>query len=295
MAKRLRYFIPFLILISILSCQKGRDKDIIAMINGRAIRKEQFIDFLKSQGIQSLKDARELRRNLLEQFIEERLILQEAERLGIKVSDFELDATLKALKDKSVYTEDGGLDKERWKERMRDTITVNKVIRKILDSAREVDEKDALEYYKKHPDEFKTPERVRALQIVVNTEEKARDILKQLKRGSYFRRLAKKYSLSPDARDGGDLGYFSRGEMPEEFERVVFSLKKGELSDVIKSPYGYHIFKLIDKKKPGLADFDEVKDEILLNLRAEMEDKAYNSWLKRLKERATVKIYEEAL
>ena len=92
---------------------------------------------------------------------------------------------------------------------------------------------------------------------------KAEDVLKQAKKGGKFDDLAKKYSEDPGTKDkGGDLGWITQGQTVPEFEKVAFSLPKGEISDLVKTQYGFHIIKVLDKETAHTKTFDEVKDQI---------------------------------
>ena len=134
---------------------------------------------------------------------------------------------------------------------------------------------DAIEAYARtmysaNQQKFGTPEQVRASHILIRTGEqdaklKMQEILKQIKAGSVFEDLAKTRSQDPgSAVKGGDLGYFGRGRMIDQFEKVVFAMTKpGEVSDVFESPFGFHIIKLIDKKPAGVKPFAEVKDQLM--------------------------------
>jgi peptidyl-prolyl cis-trans isomerase C len=134
---------------------------------------------------------------------------------------------------------------------------------------------DAIEAYARtmynaNQQKYGTPEQVRASHILIRTGEqdakaKLQDILKQITAGADFDELAKTRSQDPgSAAKGGDLGYFGRGRMIEQFEKVVFAMSKpGEVSDVFESPFGFHIIKLIDKKPAGVKPFAEVKDQLM--------------------------------
>ena len=112
-------------------------------------------------------------------------------------------------------------------------------------------------YYQENPQEFQRPEQVRVRQIVVATEEEAQKVLdKLLNEKADFAALARQKSTAPEAETGGDLGFFAMGEMPGEFN-VVFGLPRGGISSVVKSPYGYHIFKLEEKRKAGKLGLEE--------------------------------------
>ncbi len=103
---------------------------------------------------------------------------------------------------------------------------------------------------------------VRARHILVETEEKAKELLGKLKGGADFATLAKENSKDPGAADGGDLGYFTREGMLPEFSEAAFKLEKGKISDPVKSQFGFHIIKLEDKRKQPAPAFDQVKPQI---------------------------------
>lgn len=89
-------------------------------------------------------------------------------------------------------------------------------------------------------------DKIRCSHILVNKESLAREILEKIKKGESFPKLAEQYSLDGSRKRGGDLGYFGRGAMVREFEKAAFSLKRGEVSGIVKTQYGYHIIKRID-------------------------------------------------
>ncbi len=112
-----------------------------------------------------------------------------------------------------------------------------------------------------------TPEaEVHARHILVKTEEEAKDLVKQLKAGADFNELAKKSSDGPSAQTGGDLGYFSRGQMVKPFEDVAFALKPGQISDPVQTEFGWHVIKVEEKRDRPLPSFDEVKDQLMASL-----------------------------
>jgi peptidyl-prolyl cis-trans isomerase D len=134
-------------------------------------------------------------------------------------------------------------------------------------------------FYNSHLDQYRTPERVHARHILLSTTNKpkdevakiqaqAEDLSKQLKGGADFAELAKKFSQDPgSAQKGGDLGWVSRGQMVKNFEDAVFALKPNELSGVITTEYGFHIIQVLEKQTPRLQALDEVKGQIVANLK----------------------------
>jgi len=105
-------------------------------------------------------------------------------------------------------------------------------------------------------------EEVRARHILVETEEEAKAILEQIKGGADFATLAKEKSKDPGGADGGDLGYFTKDQMVPEFSEVAFKLEKGQLSDPVKSQFGWHVIKVEDKRDRQPPEFDKVKDQL---------------------------------
>lgn len=126
------------------------------------------------------------------------------------------------------------------------------------------------EYYLANPSIFQTPETVRASHILISTEGKrlfdvmvsAEEVRLLALSGEDFGALAQQYSEGPSAEAGGDLGYFTRGEMVKAFDEVAFEMEIGEVSDLVVSAFGVHIIKLTDKKPPSQIEYAQVKDKI---------------------------------
>ena len=131
-------------------------------------------------------------------------------------------------------------------------------------------------------------------QIVVVTQADAQKALDALSAGKDFAAVAREKSTAPEAAHGGDLGYFAMGDMPAEFN-VVFGMQKGGISGIIKSPYGYHVFKLKDRRKAGRISLDEAYREIAEKIRKERRDNAAEAWIKELRSRTKFEVNYEAL
>jgi parvulin-like peptidyl-prolyl isomerase len=187
-----------------------------------------------------------------------------------------------------------GITLEEWKIRLEEKLLAEKVIRSQSHGQEKIDEKEAIRYYQDHPSSFQIGQKVRARQIVVADGEEAIQILKRLKKGEAFEKMAAEKSLGPEKVQGGDLGYFSPGERPTEFNHV-FDMEVGAISEVIKSPYGYHIFKLEEKIEPRQVSFGEAKLGILQALGQKKDEENYQKWFKGLKGKAKVKINKKWL
>ncbi len=185
----------------------------------------------------------------------------------------------------------GSLDE--WKKEIKRRLLIKKTIHEVIDKTVKVTEKDAREYYNRNRKNYEIPQQVRARMIVVETEEEAKRIKKLLKKEP-FEELAKKYSIGPEAEKGGDLGFFGKGDMPPEFE-IVFKLPRGAISRIVKTPYGYHIFKVVDKKKGRKLRFRDVKDIIMEKIKRERAEKKYREWILTLKQNIEIDVDREFL
>ena len=292
-----------LLSLSLWGCDhwgRGLPEHILAQVDQEQITVDEFDRELKEVILEPGKEEKgeglgELKRAYLDQVIERKVLAQEARRLGIKVSPEELNQAIfeieKDYPDKGFDKRLGlkGTTLEEWRGRLEEKLLAEKMVRSALQYSGEISEKEALQYYESHQSSFRLGLKVRARQIVVADGEEAIQILKRLKKGESFEKLAQEKSLGPEKVKGGDLGAFSLGEKPAEFDRV-FTMEVGTLSEVIKSPYGYHIFKLEEKAEAREIPFEEAKTGILQELRKKKEEEGYQRWLKDLRKKAKVMV-----
>lgn len=308
------YFVSCILLFA--GCKRQEEEkakaasptDVVIRIGDMEIRHGEFQDtfkrlFLEGEGAAEVKDEelKNLKLALVNQLVEEELILEEAKRLAIDVKDNEILKEVEGIKkeydgdtfESTIMNKYGSMDK--WKEEIKKKLLIKKVIDKITTPMIIVKEDEAKRYYKEHITDYKRKEQVRARMIVVKTEEEANGVRGRLKRGEDFSRVAQDASLSPEGKRGGDLGFFGKGDMPKEFEDVVFSLPPGKISDVIKTVYGYHIFRVEEKRGAMDLKFPEVKDQIINKLKREKSDMEFQTWMKELKKKAKIEVKEELL
>ncbi len=278
----------------------GLPENVIAQVNEEQIPVEEFDREFKELILEPGKEIKErglenLRRAYLDQVIERKLLVQEARRLGLRISPKDLDqAIFEIRKD---YPGEGfgeklglkGITLEEWKARFEEKLLAERVMRSAMRFEEKIEEKEAFQYYEAHRSSFQLGRKVRARQIVLADGEEAIQVVKRLKKGENFEKVAVEKSLGPEKVLGGDLGYFSQGEKPAEFDRV-FDMEVGTISEVIKSPYGYHIFKLEEKIEPRQVPFEEAKSGILQELGHRKGEENFQKWLKDLKGKAKVKI-----
>jgi peptidyl-prolyl cis-trans isomerase C len=149
--------------------------------------------------------------------------------------------------------------------RQRLAFARNKVLMELLlqsEAKNAVTDQAMHKVYDEATQQMGDEQEVHARHILVETEDEAKAIIAELKKGADFAQLAKQKSKDPGASEGGDLGYFTKDQMVPEFAEVAFKLEKGQISDPVKTQFGWHIIKVEDKRKRQLPEFDKVKDQI---------------------------------
>lgn len=251
--------------------------DIAAKVNGEKITMERFNSIYNSAVQQYAGITKE---DVINQLIEESLLIQEAEREGIHIDEKEIDDFVNQLLEsvQSSMTasefnkklEEEGQTLEELKEQLRDNyrkqLMINKLLTKKILEEIEVSDEEARDYYDNNLNLFAVGEQVRASHILVKTLEEANEIKAKLDAGAQFAELAREKSIDSSGASGGDLGYFSRGQMVAAFEEAAFSLSINEISEPVETEFGYHIIKVVDKKPGVKREFDEVKEQIKLTL-----------------------------
>lgn len=225
-----------------------------------------------------------VRRGVLERLIDRELMLAEAGRRGLRPPPEELERALAATREGMPEKEldatlvEAGTDRASWRRAAERDLTIEKLQAAITGPVT-VSEQELDSWIARHRDSRELPEQVRAAQLLVRSEAEALEARRRIAGGTPFAAVAREISLSPDAERGGDLGYFARGQMPPEFDEVVFSLPRSQLSDVVASPYGYHLFLVADRR-PGRTRSDaEMRADVRAALLAGKREEAFRAWL----------------
>lgn len=306
-----RLFFLFLLPAAILAaCSKNQEnksvlsENVIAIVNQEYIYKEDFESGLEqflskykiSKASPAKEGAREPKNIVLEQLIQNKLFDQEIKRLSITVSIKELEDELRQIAGEYTKEEltkrlkEKNLSLQKWKDEVRRNLLIKKLIDREVIQKINVDEKDMHGYYEANKESFSLPKRAEVYHIIVPDESEARDISKELLSGADFNEMAQKHSLGFEAAAGGKMGIFSPGQLPEEFDNVIFKLGAGQHSDVIKTPYGYHLFKVTKIIEPKKMDFEEARKDIRKNLIKDKEKDAYPRWVHNLKANSKIVI-----
>jgi peptidyl-prolyl cis-trans isomerase C len=275
------------IMVSILfagllfSCtQKAADKTaqgpFVAKVGSSSITQADFEREMKSlpDYAQQLFEGEAGKEKFLDEIIKKEILYQEALKKGI----------------------DKDPDFSRKLEEFKKLTLASALLEKEIMSKNKVTEQEVKDYYNKHKADFTTTSQIKASHILVKTEAEANKILARLKKGEKFEEIAKKESLdTASAKNGGDIGFFARGQLVPEFEKAAAGLKVGELSSPVKTAYGYHIIKVTDKKTGPVVEFDRVKDVIFQKLTGERQKEAFDNYIAELRKNYKVEIDKDVL
>jgi peptidyl-prolyl cis-trans isomerase C len=262
------------------------------------------------QNKEDMETMRKVRQEAMDNLINQELLFQEGKKTNLQPKDAEVNARLSNIKQRfpsqelfeQALNQQGMTEKELIQALSR-VMTMQKLIdEKIKPVAEAVTDEEVKAFYEENKKGFKEPEKVKARHVLIklssdaSEEEKKyaknemEEILKKARGGDDFAQLAKDNSQCPSAPNGGDLGYFTRGQMVKPFEDAAFALEPGQISDVVETRFGYHIILVEDKKPVRQIELDEVADQIKEGLREGKIDDAIEKWLKPVREKSDIKI-----
>ena len=277
-------------------------------ISGEAVQFEldRLVRFYMSHGMtieEVKKNLPKLEEKAMEQAIGAKLLLDEAAKLAMPVSAVEIDAEVS-----KVVTQVGGpenykkaldaqgISEEQFRKELEKGARVNKLVEKACQGVAEPTEDEVAAFYEAHKDEYVEPEQVLCQHILVKgSDDAALDKIKAIRArivdgGADFAEEAKKNSDCPSGQQGGSLGWFGRGMMVPEFDKVAFEMKKGEVSGIVTTQFGYHIIYKADQKGGGKQTLVDVHDQIKDLLRHTARGRAMDAYVAELREKANVEM-----
>lgn len=301
-----------------LVCAVEQEEPAAAVVNGERIPTSDLDREMQAamrsnpelRSRENLAALREKRKEALEFLINRELIVQEGKKAGLEPQDTEVDAELTKIKQRfpSQSTFEQALkQRELTEKKLRRAIRRGLTVRKVVDvkvkpTAEPVTDEDVADFYEENKEGFVESEKVRARHILIkvspdvsdrekaDAESKIQAVLKEARDGADFAELAKKNSECPSASQGGDLGYFTRGQMVKPFEEAAFTLEPGQISEIVETQFGYHIILVQDKKPRRQLELEEVSDQIRKALYDEEVEIALEKWLEPIREKATIDI-----
>jgi len=286
----------------------GTEDEPVIQVDSRVLTLAEFNEFfepLRMGLTREQKEARpaleEARHRFLLELVEEMIILRRAEELDLRISPQELEeavGTIEGDYDKTGFKEmfvKQAISVQTWRERLRRRLLVEKVVRKELLEKISVEPEEIREYYNKYHDKWALAEQIRPYHILVSSEEEAKRLLERVREGEDFAALARQSSMAPESERGGDMGYVARGQLPKSIEDPLFALEKDTVSPIIKTPYGYHIFKVVEKRAANDPIIDQWTQEIKGHIREEKLEAAYGPWLAQLRSRYRIVVNRDII
>ena len=262
----------------------GTNDEVAALVNGEPVSKAELFDTLYTTGG---KDA-------LDQIIARKLIVQEGARLGLEITEEEMEEEVN-----NIVAESFGGSYEDFlsvltlyglsEEAFRDDAKLNLLVRKLAMTEIDPTEEEVRQHFEDNRLLFEQPEEVEARHILVADRETADEVVALLNAGGDFAELAAEYSIDFNNKDNaGYLSFFSRGEMLQEFDEAVFALEVGEISAPVQTDFGFHIIELLDYREEEEVDFNAISDEVMESLIESKIPEVINALVARLFENAEI-------
>jgi parvulin-like peptidyl-prolyl isomerase len=297
------FFLLILLPALILACDKIKDfsRPYVASVNGSRIylddyqaRLDQKKKTLPKEFLEQPDDVKRFEEEVLEGMITEEIMRLRAKELKITISDTELENKISEIK--KDYGEDFAtlfsqqkIHYESWKKELKEEMLLQKLIAADVNAKVKITEDEIKDYYHQHRAHYKEDPRVRVAQIVVRDMTAAKKAMERLKAGESFEKVAESMSIGPEACRGGDLGFITKGVMPDSLDQTIFNMRERQISPIVQSSYGFHIFKVLESQLAKSHSLKEVREELIADIRLQKEETAFVAWLNELKSKAVVR------
>jgi parvulin-like peptidyl-prolyl isomerase len=272
-----KYLILSVLLLPLFACTKKQEGKTIATVDGQKISLQEFNAELDKipMNMKIVVASQSGKRDFLDRLIVKKLLLDEAKKDNIeKTKDFQ----------------------DRLSD-IREQLLIESLLKNKVTAEAKFSDEDLQKYYDAHKEEFKKGQEIQTRQIVVKTEQEAKELQARIAKGEDFAELAKRYSIDPSAKTtGGDIGYHAKGTLIPEFEEAAFKLTKvGQVTPPVKTQLGYHIIKLEGVKTGDYVPFPEVKEFIRQKMTQEKQTDVLKKYIEDLKKNAKIVVNEEVL
>ena len=272
-----KIFIGICIILSLLSCTKKESGKVLVTIDKDSITTDEFNKELDKipMNMKMMVASESGKKSYLDRLIIKKLLMREATKSNIE-NEKEFQARLADIKEQLV---------------------IESLLKKKLNADAKLTDEELKKYYEANKEKFKKEKEINTRHILLKTEEEAKQIKEKLLSGEDFAELAKKYSIDPNAKStGGEVGFHPKGTVLPEYEEAAFKLTKvGQVSNIVKSQFGYHIIRLEGAKPPAYVPFEEVKDFIKQQLVQERQKELIEKYIEDLKKTAKITINENLL
>ena len=277
----------------------------IAKVNDLTLTTKQFASDLLEQlrGLDPMAaknpiNVKKAKRSVLGAFINRAIVQSWADQNAISVTPAEVDAEVSAIRaqypdDLSLRQSlaDRNLSFEEWRTSLRHLILERKVSSLVTAKTTSPTEEELKNYYLVHKEEFRHKAQARLRQIVVSQQSDAERLYREALKSKNLTELARKFSITPEGRRGGDLGWVDRGTL-EAFDAAFEGSRTGLLK-VQKSPYGFHVIEVLERRPEGYLNFEQVKPRLMVQLKADRSQELFEAWLGERKQKARVSVNDK--
>ena len=297
------------LLFALTGCGGAKEQDkVLAVVNGKSITQSEFDKryniiagqyTIDEKSPEQVAYREELRKQVLNSMIDELLLIGEAEKRGLTISEADLDKEMQNFKSSFSSQEEFlqyikeflNVTEAEFRVLLRNDILISDLYDQVTADVT-LGNISPREYFAENKESFQRGEEVAATHILVNTEAEAKALIQQIQQGADMNQLAREKSIDPSAKvNGGDLGYFPRGQMVPEFETVAFSLTPGQLHpEPVQSSFGYHVIRTDSRLAPEEPVFEDVEEEIIGFLMEEAKGNAFMAFISSLREGAAITI-----
>jgi peptidyl-prolyl cis-trans isomerase C len=248
-----------------------------------------------------------MKNEVLDSLIDRELLFQESKKRGIQVNSEAVADQLKNIQQRypnkdefKKLLNEMGLSESDVKAQIERGMAIQELIDKEVAEKVKISDEECKSFYDNNPQFFEQPEQVKASHILIKVEadapeaqkaearKKIESVRQKMQKGEDFGNLAKTYSEGPSGPNGGDLGYFRRGQMVKPFEDAAFGLKLNETSGIVETRFGYHLIKVVDKKPAKKMTYAEVKDRLNDHLKKQKTDSEANAYIDNLRKDAKI-------
>lgn len=272
-----KLLVVLLLLLPLIACSKKDEGKVLVTIDGDKLTVQEFNKELDKipVNMKMLVATQTGKRNFLDRIVIKKLLLKEAKKEDIE-------------------------NQKEFQDRFNDIkeqLLIESLLKKKVTTEAKLGDEDLQKYYDAKKDEFKRETEIQTRQIVLKSEQEAKEVLSRIQKGEDFGELARKHSVDPNAKaSGGDVGYHPKGTLLPAYEEAAFKLQKvGQVSPIIKTQLGYHIIKLEGMKPPAYVPFPEVKEFIKQKITQEKQAEILDKYVQDLKKNAKITINEDVL
>jgi peptidyl-prolyl cis-trans isomerase C len=275
---------------------------VAVLVNGEPISLEEFDNEFRLIKIYfsavSEGDMPAIKLHLFEQVVNRHILIQEARRLGLKLTQQEMDSAFAgALKDLPddflIILKDQGVSVDAWKRKLLQEKLIRKLVQREVNDKVRISDDEVAGYYWAHLGDFWLPAAVSARHLVVRGKGKLDQVLAAVAQGDDFSKIIETFSQTPDASEGGDRHFMDGDQWPPLYLNALAKLKPGEISKPVKDDFGYHLFQLIQWRPRRMKALAEVQKQIHDELLKKAQDERFNQWMVLLKQKSKIEVKEE--